>query len=159
MAKPFKKAKEPSSTLEILLVGGIRPVKGQLRALKLIKSLRKNGLNIRLTLIGPIIDAKYAEEVFSSLDSHNGDRYLQPVSHFAMQEIYTSADVLINCSNCEGASNAILEAWSYGMAVAARKAPGNTELVQSAPEEIALLFSDSSDVDLLHSWLANILLL
>ncbi|MDP2646042.1 MAG: hypothetical protein Q8P24_13975, partial [Desulfobacterales bacterium] len=50
-----------------------------------------------------------------------------------------------------------LEAWSCGVPVAARKAPGNNELLGKAPSDIAMLFHEQSDFNPLLNWLSMIL--
>ena len=154
---PFVTGNIPDKRLEIILVGGIRKVKGQLKALLISESLRTSGLPVRLTLVGPVVDDKYSKEVFDQLNRQPQDRYLPPLVHSEMGQIYEQADVLINCSDNEGASNAILEAWSYGVSVAAHMAPGNEELLRNAPDAIAKLFNDSTEVDQLKNWFMEIL--
>ncbi|MDP2645069.1 MAG: glycosyltransferase family 4 protein, partial [Desulfobacterales bacterium] len=143
--KAVQKKEKPGRTLEILQVGGIRPVKGQLRALELMARLRKKALPARLTLIGPVVDGSYAREVFALLKKQPQDRHLAAIPHKDMDRIYAIGDVLLNCSENEGAANAILEAWSCGVPVAARKAPGNNQLLGKAPVKIAMLFHEQSD--------------
>ena len=137
--------------LEVVLVGGLRPIKGQLDALEWLRAARDADVDARLTLVGPIIDEEYAAEVIRRLGSH---RLASTVPHDEMAQVYESANVVLNASRAEGASNAILEAWAHGRPVAARRAPGNEELLDGAPAGIACLFP-GEEPQVLVDWLAE----
>ncbi len=137
--------------LRLLVVGGLRPVKGQLRAVALARGLRDLGLDLTLTLAGPALDPGYAAAVDEALAGAGIGVWVGEVPHGAMDRVYGEVDCLLNTSDSEGASNAILEAWAGGLPVAARSAPGNRELLEPAPAEAAHLYGD--DPESLAAWL------
>ncbi len=141
-----------------VVVGGLRPVKGQLRALHLAETLRQKGVPVSVKLVGPVIEDRYAESIKQRLSKQKEDEWVGAVDHDRMNQIYTHTDFLLNTSDHEGASNAILEAMANGRPVAARKCPGNEELLSSAAPDIACLFEENdSGIEKLSRWLNDLL--
>jgi len=126
--------------LKGLVVGGIRPVKGQLEALATADRLRAEGVDLRLEFVGPAVDPAYAERFQRRIAGSGRDRWLGERPHRAMGDLYAGADFLFNHSLHEGASNAILEALAAGRPVAVSDVPGNRSLLESAPGAAACLF-------------------
>ncbi len=126
--------------LRVMLVAGLRPVKDPLFALLLLSRLRSRGLSLALRIVGPTLDADYAERVHERAIQME-DVSLATLPREAMGGAYGNADVVWNTSVHEGGSNAALEALSYGCAVALRNVPGNRELAASADSPL-LLFDD-----------------
>jgi len=124
-----------------LVVGGIRPVKGQLEALSTAEALRAEGLPLHLEFVGPAVDPSYAERFRERIAASEADRWVGERPRRAMAQHYAGTDFLLNHSRHEGASNAALEALAAGRPVAASDVPGNRDLLGSAPEPAALLFS------------------
>jgi glycosyltransferase involved in cell wall biosynthesis len=138
-------ARTGGAPLRLVLVGGLRPVKGQREAVELVAALRARGLSLELDLVGPALDAGYARAVEEALAGRPGMRWRGVVAPERMGEVYRDADALLNTSRLEGAANAVLEAWAHGRPVLARAAPGNRELLEDAPGEAACLFADGAD--------------
>lgn len=130
----------PDGTVRLLLPGGIRPVKRQVLAAVIVDALAAGGLPVSLTLAGPVLDAAYAAELDAALAGSAAARRIAPVPHDRIRELWADHDALLNVSESEGASNAILEAWSLGRYVAAIDVPGNRELLEPAPADAAALF-------------------
>ena len=140
-----------------LVVGGLRPVKGQLKALHWAEALRQKAMPVHLKLVGPIIDPDYAKRIQQQLQQQPEDEWVGAVDHNQMHHLYTKANFLLNTSKYEGASNAILEALAHGCPVAAIRCPGNEEMLGSAPHDIACLFDDQdSGLQKLSAWLENL---
>ena len=140
--------------LRLVLVGGLRPVKGQLEAVELVAGLRARGLALELDLVGPALDTGYARAVEQALAGRPDMRWRGVVAPERMGDVYRDADALLNTSRLEGAANAVLEAWAHGRPVLAREAPGNRELLDAAPAQAACLFSDGAEgVERAEAWL------
>ena len=143
-------------SIKAVLAGGLRPAKGQLEAIDFTKRLRAAGIPVSLDIFGPIIDADYADAVKQAAETEDAIQLCgeQPVEKMA--EVYADADILMNSSPHEGASNAILEAWSQGRPVLAREAPGNREYLAKASPSIACSWSPVHSIDTVTSWLEKL---
>ncbi len=140
-----------------VVVGGIRQVKGQLEAIAWQEQARTEGLHFTLTIAGPVIDQKYGEKVQQAVEAQDDTRVLGALSPRATQELIRQCDFLLNSSENEGASNAILEALALGRCVAARRNPGNTGLLESAPEDFAHLIDPTPQgLKTWFSWLKGL---
>ncbi|MEO0481760.1 MAG: glycosyltransferase [Planctomycetota bacterium] len=134
----------PRSRLLILLPGGLRPIKGQHRALPLIQSLRKMQVDCELVIVGPIQDEEYAAKLERLVRDEPRIRILPPLSKERMGAAYLNADVVLNTSLDEGMSPVLLEAGELGRPVVASDVPGNRELVRH--RETGLLFEDEDSL-------------
>lgn len=126
-----------------LLVAGLRPVKGIVRALDWFAPVVAAEPRARLVLIGPVIDADHARAVRARFAVTPWAWWLSPVAHDAMGGVYGAADVVINTSDYEGQSNALLEALAAGRPVVARDVPGNREWLRDG--EIARLVANAEE--------------
>lgn len=124
----------------LLLPGGLRPIKGQHRAVSLARILRLSGLDIELVIVGPDQDADYAETIREQGRSERCVRCLPALSHDRMGAAYLDADVVLNTSLDEAMSPCILEAGALGRPVVASNVAGNRELVRH--NDTGLLFDD-----------------
>ncbi|MHC4512174.1 MAG: glycosyltransferase family 4 protein [Planctomycetota bacterium] len=130
----------PKSRFLILLAAGIRPIKGQHRALSLVRVLRASGIDAELIIVGPEQDPDYASELKRLAASEPHVRILPALSPERMGAAYMDADVVLNVSFSEGVSPVILEAGMLGRPVVASNVPGNTDIIKD--KETGLLFSD-----------------
>lgn len=137
-----------------LFVGGIRPVKGQLRALELVAALRTRGLAVALRFVGPAVDAAYCEIFTTRLAAP--DRWLGEAPPEEMAAHLAAADFVLNTSRHEGASNALLEGLAAGRPVAAHAVAGNTTLLAAAPKPAACLFAAENGLGTLAAWLEKL---
>ena len=125
-----------------LLPAGIRPVKNVLFPLQPLANLHAVHPQIRFQLVGPVLDAAYAEEVMEALEQYPFARYLGAVSHDAMGELYRAADVVLNSSLIEGGmANSVLEALAYGKALLATDIEGNRSIIKECVT--GLLYRDA----------------
>jgi glycosyltransferase involved in cell wall biosynthesis len=110
-----------------LQVAGVRPVKGILRALDWFTAVAAAEPRARHVLRGPVLDADLARTVRARLSELPWAHWLPPIANDSMGGAYAAADVVINTSDYEGQSNAMLEAMAAGRPLVARTAPGNRE--------------------------------
>jgi glycosyltransferase involved in cell wall biosynthesis len=133
----------PRQRFLVFLPGGLRPIKGQHRAIGVVSVLRAAGADVELIVAGPDQDAAYADGL-RALGKQPGVRVLPTLAHDRMGACYTDADVVLNTSLSEGASPVILEAGILGRAIVAADAPGNRELIRH--KETGLLFGSEEDL-------------
>ncbi len=124
----------------LLLPGGIRPIKGQHRALSLPRVLRTLGIDVELIVVGPVQDQEYGDIVHEEAGEQRGIRVLPALSLDRMGAAYLDADVVLNTSLDEAMSPTILEAGSLGRPVIASNVPGNRELIRH--NDTGLLYDD-----------------
>lgn len=134
----------PRQRFLVLLPGGLRPIKGQHRALPLVRALRSSGVDAEMILVGPEQDREYAEGVRREAGQESGVRVLPALSWERMGAAYADADVVLNTSLDEGMSASILEAGCLARPVVASRVPGNETLV--AHKETGLLFDDETSM-------------
>ncbi|MFY9345874.1 MAG: glycosyltransferase family 4 protein [Planctomycetota bacterium] len=134
----------PRQRFVIFLPGGIRPIKGQHRAVAVVGLLRAAGADVELIIAGPEQDAGYAEQLRTACQRQPGIRLLPPLAADRMGAAYCDADVVLNTSLSEGASPTILEAGMLGRAIVAADVPGNRELLRH--NETGLLFATEDDM-------------
>jgi len=128
----------PRQRFLMFLPGGLRPIKGQHRALSVVRVLRASGVDVEMILAGPDQDAAYSADIHRECTADAGVRVLPPLAHDRMGAAYVDADVVLNTSICEGAAPTILEAGILGRPVVAADVPGNRELLRH--RETGLLF-------------------
>ncbi|MFM1872538.1 MAG: hypothetical protein RL398_1960 [Planctomycetota bacterium] len=133
----------PRQRFLVFLPGGIRPIKGQHRALSLAKVLHASGCDMELIIAGPEQDAEYAAALRRE-GEQPGVRILPALDRARMGAAYLDADVVLNTSLSEGAAPTILEAGILGRPIVAADAPGNRELLRH--KETGLLFGDEEEM-------------
>lgn len=134
----------PKRRFVALLPGGIRPAKGQMRALPMVDVLRSAGADVELIIVGPEQDRTYAAELRAAAEAIDGVRILPAVSSDRMGAAYRDADVVLNTSRFEGMSPTILEAGFMGRPVVAADHGGNRDLIRH--KETGLLFGDEESM-------------
>lgn len=134
----------PRQRFLVFLPGGLRPIKGQHRAMSLVSVLRAAGADIEMILAGPDQDPTYASELRAQCGQQSGVRVLPTLAHDRMGAAYIDADVVLNTSFSEGAAPTILEAGILGRPVIAADVPGNRDLLRH--KETGLLFADEEEM-------------
>lgn len=139
----------------VLLVAGIRPVKGVLEAIRLLRDARlaapagHPASGLRLLLLGPVLDEAYGEQVFAEAHGLEWIVHLDGVPFEQMTEVYGAANLVLNTSHSEGMSNALLEAMACGKPVLASSVPANLALVGEG--KFGLTYRDEREfTELLH---------
>ena len=134
----------PRQRFLIFLPGGLRPIKGQHRAMSMVSVVRSAGADVEMILAGPDQDPTYAAEVRALCQQQTGVRVLPPLAHDRMGAAYIDADVVLNTSFSEGAAPTILEAGILGRPVIAADVAGNRELIRH--NETGLLYASEGDM-------------
>ncbi len=129
----------------VLLPGGLRPVKGQDWALDALEGTVGRGVPWHLVLVGPVLDVVFAEELLERVAGNERAHYAGSLPQESMGSCYRTSDLVLNTSETEGESNAILEAMHVGPVVLARSNPGNRALIRHASN--GMLFSRLSELE------------
>lgn len=134
----------PRQRFLVFLPGGLRPIKGQHRAMAMVGVLRSAGADVEMIVAGPDQDPVYAAEVRALAAQHVGVRVLPTLAHDRMGAAYTDADVVLSASLAEGMAPTLLEAGILGRPIVASDVPGNRELLRH--KETGLLFADEQQM-------------
>ncbi|HEX5053074.1 MAG TPA: glycosyltransferase family 4 protein [Planctomycetota bacterium] len=134
----------PRNRFLVFLPGGLRPIKGQHRAVTIVSVLRAAGADLEMILAGPDQDPTYASELRRQCEQQVGVRVLPTLAHDRMGAAYLDADVVLNTSFSEGSAPTILEAGILGRPVIAADAPGNRDLIRH--KETGLLFATEEEL-------------
>ena len=131
-------------TFTFLLPSGLRPVKNVMFPLQPLALLHAVHPQIRLLLVGPVLDPVYATEVMDALEQYPFARYLGAVQHDAMGELFSAADVVLNSSFIEGGmANSVLEALAYAKALLVTDIEGNRSIIKDCVN--GLLYRDAEE--------------
>ncbi len=113
-------------TILFLLPAGIRPVKGNLECLQMLKKVYAARPCTRVIFAGAPIDPDYSAKFETEVNRLQVfARWIPPIHPRAIRSAYAGADVVLNASYSEGLSNALIEATAVGRPVLASKIPGN----------------------------------
>lgn len=104
---------------------GIRPVKNNLFALEGLRDL-----GVKLVFAGEVLDPFYGKMFRQVLSEAPWARHLPNIPHACMLSALRGADVVLNTSQAEGISNALMEAMLAGRAILASNIAGNRDLIQ-----------------------------
>ena len=135
-----KAAAVPAGRRVALMLGGLRPVKGQKMAIEAWGT----DFGWQLVIVGEAVDPAYAAEVQEAARTRDHVTVLGPLAHQDAIAALASADALLNTSDSEGESRAVLEAMALGTPVIARRNPGNSALIQDGLT--GLLFDRADEI-------------
>lgn len=130
-----------ADTFVLFLPAGLRPVKAQHVAIAALEELTRSGWpGLHLVLAGPVLDEEYTELLRQRAVEVPGVHLVGTLPHSEMGDALADADVVLNTSESEGESNALLEAQAAGRVIVARRNAGNTALVRHGAD--GWLFDD-----------------
>ncbi|KAL8594417.1 hypothetical protein ACOMHN_018125 [Nucella lapillus] len=128
-----------------LLVGAIRPVKNPLYLIRCFSEWHQTFPKVLLLIVGPVSDEEYYKKEFQpALEKSAGAvTHIRGLTFEEVHSAMTHSFALVNSSESEGMSLAILEAMQLKVPVLARNIPGNQAIVEdgrtgvlfSSPEE------------------------
>ena len=98
----------------LLYVSSIHTYKNQLNLIKAVEMLIESGINIELTLVGPIINKRYWNKIVSKISQINNNviyiKHIDYIDHDKIHYIYNSNDLFVFPSICENMPNILIEA-------------------------------------------------
>lgn len=128
-----KRVNVNNDKLQIVMVGQLRKEKNHIEALNVLKTLKDNGINYHLSIVGGD-KGDGAKDKLQKIVNHLG--LLNNVTFHGeiknVTDILNTADVFLLCSNAvETFSNAVLEAMSMSLSVVISDVGGAKEMVNS----------------------------
>jgi L-malate glycosyltransferase len=106
----------------ILLIAGIRAVKDPLYAIREYEAIHRKYPQTKLIILGEKADQKLWKQIKKETKNSS---IIANIQHKHMKNVYKEADIIINTSNSEGLSNAMLEAMSLKKPILCSDVPGN----------------------------------
>jgi glycosyltransferase involved in cell wall biosynthesis len=115
---------------QILNVGRLTPVKGQLLLIDLAKALRERGRSFELTIVGDGPQSGALERAISGAGLNGHIRLAGALGQDRVAELYAQADLFVLPSFLEGIPVVAMEAMAAGVPVVATRVAGIPELVE-----------------------------
>ncbi|GHC66250.1 hypothetical protein GCM10007100_37520 [Roseibacillus persicicus] len=115
----------------MLAVGRQVPEKGIGRALEVFEKLSVQGLARKLVVVGEGPERDSLLSLAQSLAIVEKVEFIDCVTQSELAELYRKSEVLLNTSNSENYSNALVEAMACGCLVAGFDVGGNGEIIQN----------------------------
>ena len=142
------------SAIRCILVGVLRPSKGQREAIEAIDELIRRGTDIVLTLVGTgPMEQEMRDLVASKETLHNRVEFTGYVENpFPYIE---SADILLMCSRCEAFARPTLEGMMLGKPIVGSRSGGTVEAVREGINGLLYTPGDVSDLARKIEYLAN----
>lgn len=119
-----------------VLPSGIRPIKNILLAVEAFEKIYLSYPQVRLVILGPVIDKDYGEKVLKAIKGCSFIQYLGEIEHEKIGDYLALSDVVMNCSLAEGQPQAALEAMGLGKPVILTAVPGNLGVIEDKKEGI-----------------------
>lgn len=113
----------------LLHPASIRPVKRNLELLYLLAEMAHH-LRFQAVFCGPVLDQAYGESFQRALSQFPWAHYAGELPSEAMPSVIKAAQVVLNHSQSEGLSNALVEATALGVPILATDIQGNAAVVQ-----------------------------
>ncbi len=141
----------------ILLPAGLRPVKDVLHTLLALDELIYDYPNMNFSILGAKLDEKVHKMVQQESEKRAWMNYAGVVPYEVMKVWYENSHIVINSSESEGQSLALLEAMAAGRPVIARKNEANLQLIRH--KETGWLYETKSDfMEAVHSIIQDVFL-
>ena len=112
------------------LPSGLRPVKDIELAIDGLQRVYKDFPELRLLIIGPVIDQDYGQKIKQRVSELNWVFYLGEVLHSDMGSYLSLADVVLNTSQAEGQPQGLLEGMSQNKPAILTTVPGNLDIIE-----------------------------
>lgn len=143
--KQLTESFESTNCVTFLFAAGIRKVKAPLEVIEMMSNLIEKVENVRLVIIGPILEKGLGEKMKETIEGEKWVEYLGETSHQEAQELISESDIIINGSVSEGMSNTLLEAQHMGKPILATDIAGNRAIVTHKVD--GFLFKNSKEFD------------
>jgi len=109
-------------TLKLIYVSTVHVYKNQWNVIDAVWKLRRDGIKISLTLIGPIIYKPSGERLFSKIRERDPKtefiNYIPQVNHDKLPLEFSKHDAVIYASSCENMPNILIESMASGLPIA-----------------------------------------
>ncbi|WP_053960950.1 glycosyltransferase [Sulfobacillus thermosulfidooxidans] len=129
----------------VVIAGGIRPVKRSAWAIELVQTARQTlATDFQLAILGPVRDWKEWERVWQAAHDKPWVHVIGEVPKDQMGQWYQRATIVLNTSQIEGVSNALMEAMSCGALIVASNIHGNRYLIENG--KTGLLFDTPEEL-------------
>ncbi len=116
------KKKNLSNSFNFIYVSTIHVYKNQWNVVDAIWNLRQSGLELTLTLIGPIIFAPSGRKLLKKIQEKDPDNqfitYIPEVPYEKLPKYYSKHDAIIYASTCENMPNILIESMASGLPIA-----------------------------------------
>jgi hypothetical protein len=118
------------------MVGRLVEKKGHRYLFEALAQLLREGLNLRLTVVGDGVDKQMLVSLRDRLGLEQAVEFAGATTHDGVRAHMEQADILVHCSvtgangNCEGIPNAVVEAAATGLPVIGTRHGGIVEVVQ-----------------------------
>lgn len=143
--KRIKKNKKESNKFTIVLVGQIKPQKGQIDAVKAVVKLNQTHKNIHLRLIGLDEDPKYVRKIKKIINENRLETNVTLEGHMKEPSKFVAeADVALVCSVGEAFGRVTIEAMGMGVPVIGASSGGTIDLIK---ENVTGLFYSPGNSD------------
>lgn len=134
-----------SNNIIFLFAAGMRQVKAPLELIEMMSDLVKKIDNIKLVLIGPILDKELGKKITEKIEDKEWVEYLGEFSHQDTQRLILESNIVVNSSISEGMPSALLEAQQLGKPILARDIVGNRSVVSHGID--GFLFKNSKEFE------------
>ena len=135
----------------VLLIGDIEPIKNQMFALTNLKPIHEEFPNVRVVLLGDVLDEKYGHRVTEFCKQNSWVTVLPMQSRENLPAWYKEASIVLNVSHVEGGYQPFLEAMAAGVPAIAAEIPGNWSFIRSEDSHpgqgTGLIFSSVPSTD------------
>lgn len=135
-------AQETGGRVELVCVGRLSPEKGHAGLLAVAARLLKQGVPLRLTLVGDGPDGDALKSLAAELAIADDVRFVGRLDEAGTLEAIAGSDILVLASFMEGLPIVLMEAMALGVPVVASRVAGIPELVTDG--ESGLLFEPAN---------------
>lgn len=117
--------------LRVLVVGRLEPGKNQLEAVRSVEILRKQGVDLHLTMLGGVNDSAYFEGIQQAIRQADLGAYITHAGYSADPvPYYLNTNVVVVCSRSEAFGRVAIEAMKMERAVIGAAAAATAELIR-----------------------------
>lgn len=149
---PARLAKHKSDSfrdgaLKLVIVGQIKPSKGQMDAVAAVKLLKDTGKNIQLAIVGREENVKYSQDIKEYVVKHDLADDVLFIGYSKSPESYVkAADIVLVCSTNEAFGRVTVEGMLAGKPVVGTNSGGTSYIIKD--EHTGLLYDPGDSNDL-----------
>lgn len=158
----LKKELGINNEIIILTIARYQKIKGQLKGVKAIEKLVKDGFNIKYLLIGDNVfnneeDEKYKKEVLDYISKNNLNKYIKVLGERRdIPELLSIADIVLITSDNESFGVVAIEALAANRVVLSTPCDGVEEILQNDENMICVNNDYQSLSKMIRTYLTNI---